>query len=209
MPPPDPIPPPSPPTPRDEGVLRAVDAFLAGDESAAHELLPHVYNELRKVARNVMGPAADGTLSPTVLVHEAFVKLSGRSDLAFESPAAFYSFTAKVMRSALVDHARASNTKKRGGDAKRAGTVSDLPDDNNAIAHADASTILTLNDALDELAALSERRARVVELRFFAGLQESQIAEMLGVSRMTVSSDWRFARAWLSKKIAGPQSDTA
>lgn len=193
----------SQPESTDAGVLRAVNAFLAGDESAAHELLPHVYNELRHVARGVMGPAADGTLSPTVLVHEAFVKLSGRSDLTFESPAAFYAFTAKVMRSAIVDHARATNTKKRGGDAKRAGTVSDLP----ALEHADASTILTLNAALDELASLSQRRAKVVELRFFAGLQEAQVADMLGISRQTASSDWRFARAWLAKKIAGAKTD--
>lgn len=197
--PPDPTTPPSP----DDAVLRAVEAFLAGDESAAHELLPHVYNELRQVARGLMGPAADGTLSPTVLVHEAFVKLSGRSDLTFESPAAFYAFTAKVMRSAIVDHARASKAQKRGGQSKRAGTVSDLP----ALEHADASTILTLNAALDELATLSQRPAKVVELRFFAGLQETQIATMLGVSRMTVSSDWRFARAWLAKKLKDNSED--
>ncbi|MFK7884052.1 MAG: ECF-type sigma factor [Phycisphaerales bacterium] len=180
------------------GVLRAVEAFLAGDESAAIELLPHVYEELRKVARGVMGPGAGGTISPTVLVHEAFVKLSGRTDLKFESSAAFYSFTAKVMRSALVDHARASKAKRRGGDGHRIGTVSGLAD----IGVTDAATILSLNNALDELGELSERRARVVELRFFAGLQEAQIAGMLGVSRTTVSSDWRFARAWLLKKLA-------
>lgn len=187
------------PQPRavDDRVLRAVEAFLGGDESAASELLPLVYDELRQVARGVMGNAIDGTVSPTVLVHEAFVKLSGRSDLVFESPAAFYGFTAKVMRSAMVDHARANRAKRRGGDARRVGTVSGLA----GIELTDAATILSLNAALDELASLSERRARVVDLRFFAGLQESQIAEMLGVSRTTVSSDWRFARAWLLKRL--------
>lgn len=185
----------------DARILQAVEAFLAGDESAAHELLPHVYEELRRVARHVMGRTLDGTVSPTVLVHEAFVKLSGREDLSFASPAAFYSFTAKVMRSVMVDHARASGAQKRGGGRARR-TISGLAD----IEPTDAATILSLNAALDELAASSERRARVVELRFFAGLDEKQVSDILGVSRATVSSDWRFARAWLLKKLAEPKA---
>lgn len=177
--------------------MRAVDAFLGGDESAAHDLLPHVYNELRNVARGVLGKSLDGTVSPTVLVHEAFLKLSGRSDLDFSSPGSFYSFTAKVMRSVLVDHARVARRRKTKG------TVSGLADIHlGQMLAEDATTILALNKALDELAGLSERRARVVELRFFAGIQESQIAELLGVSRTTISTDWRFARAWLLKRMA-------
>lgn len=180
-------------------ILRAVEAFLGGDESAAQDLLPHIYAELRRIARGVLGQGAGGgTLSPTVLVHEAFVKLSGRSDLSFASPGAFYSLTAKVMRSVLVDHARAARAQRRGGDARRAGTISGLAD----IAADDADTILSLHSALTELSALSERRARVVELRFFAGLPEDQIAEILDVSRTTVSSDWRFARAWLMRRLS-------
>lgn len=182
----------------DARILQAMEAFLAGDETAAHDLLPHVYDELRRVARHVMGRTLDGTVSPTVLVHEAFVKLSGRENLSFASPAAFYSFTAKVMRSVLVDHARASGSAKRGGGRRSARTISGLAD----IEPTDAGTILSLNAALDELSRLSERRARVVELRFFAGLDENQVADILGVSRATVSSDWRFARAWLLKKLA-------
>jgi RNA polymerase sigma factor (TIGR02999 family) len=182
----------------DPEVLRAVEAFLGGDESAAHELLPHVYDELRGVARGVLGRTMDGTVSPTVLVHEAFLKLSGRSDLEFGSARAFYGFTAKVMRSVLIDHARAAG--RRGKPEKSAGGLADPQ--RGGIREDDAATILALNDALNELSALSDRRARVVELRFFAGVPEQEIAELLGVSRTTVSTDWRFARAWLLKRMA-------
>lgn len=193
-------------------VLRAAEAFVAGDASVAGELLPHVYGELRRLAGGVIGGpmhgTIHGTISPTVLVHEAFLKLSGRSDLSFASPAAFYAFTASVMRSVLVDHARAARAHKRGGGGGRLSLTGVLAREDGAIAPgreadpaADAETILALHEALAELAALSERRARVVELRFFAGLSEAQVAEVLGVSRATASSDWRFARAWVLKRM--------
>ncbi|MCA9278608.1 MAG: ECF-type sigma factor [Phycisphaerales bacterium] len=180
-----------------QDIFRAIESFLGGDESVARTLLPHVYNELRHIARGMLGGTINGTVCPTVLVHEAFAKLSGRSDLSFASPAAFYSFTARVMRSVLVDHARSANAQRRGGGINKDHTVSGLA----ALNLTDAHTILSLNEALDELAQLSDRKARVVELRFFAGLEEQQIADMLDVSRTTVSSDWRFARAWLLKKM--------
>jgi RNA polymerase sigma factor (TIGR02999 family) len=190
-------------------VLRAAEAFVAGDASVAGELLPHVYGELRRLAGGVIGGplhgTVHGTISPTVLVHEAFLKLSGRSDLRFASPAAFYAFTASVMRSVLVDHARAAKAQKRGAGAGRVTLTGVLASEAGAAAPSnpedDAATILALHEALAELAALSERRARVVELRFFAGLSEAQVAEVLGVSRATASSDWRFARAWVLKRM--------
>jgi RNA polymerase sigma factor (TIGR02999 family) len=187
------------------GILRAAEAFVAGDASVAGELLPHVYAELRRLAYGVVGSTVHGTLSPTVLVHEAFIKLSGRDDLRFASPAAFYAFTASVMRSVLVDHARAAKAQKRGGGAGRVTLTGVLASEQGAVAPSnpedDAATILALHEALAELATLSERRARVVELRFFAGLSEAQVADVLGVSRATASSDWRFARAWVLRRM--------
>ncbi len=191
------------------GILRAAEAFVAGDASVTGELLPHVYAELRRLAHGVVGGpihgTMHGTLSPTVLVHEAFIKLNGRDDLRFASPAAFYAFTASVMRSVLVDHARAAKAQKRGGGAGKVTLTGVLATEQGAVAPSnsedDAATILALHEALAELATLSERRARVVELRFFAGLSEAQVADVLGVSRATASSDWRFARAWVLKRM--------
>ena len=169
------------------------------DDSAAAALLPMVYAELRALAGSYFAAQRpDHTLQPTALVHEAFVRLVGNEDLEFESRGHFFAIAAKAMRNVLADHARRHRALKRGGEGDRARmTLSGIASDSGE-AEFDVADI---DRALDELAALNERQARVVELRFFAGLTIEQIAGLLGVGKRTVDADWQFARAWLRSRL--------
>lgn len=177
-----------------------LEAIGEGEADAAEQLFPVVYEELRRIAGGVFaGERKDHTLEPTALVHEAYIKLVGRAELSFRSRAQFFALAGKVMRLVLVDHARARNAQKRGGDAKRAPTLSGI----GLAPSSDPVDIIALDDALKELEQHDERKCRLVELRFFGGLDEKQAAEVLGVARSTVSADWRTARAWLMTRIDG------
>jgi RNA polymerase sigma-70 factor (ECF subfamily) len=159
--------------------------------------MPLVYNELRRVARRYLrSERPDHTLQPTALVHEAYIRLLGQREIMWQNRAHFFGVAAQLMRRILVDHARAHQAEKRGGHKQK------VPLDEALEYTADKSAeLVALDEALDRLAARDPRQARVVELRFFAGLTEQETAELLGISVRTVKRDWDVARAWLYKEI--------
>lgn len=184
----------------DRDITELIADVRKGNEGAADELFRRVYQELRHLARHYMrNEQRDHTLQPTALVHEAYLRLIEQRKLPGESRAHFFGVAANVMRRILIDHARARRANKRGGrDAK-------VPlDDAPAIALEDPDYLLEVDEALERLAALDPRQARVVELRFFGGLSLDETAEILGVARRTIDRDWRIARGWLRRQLAGP-----
>ena len=159
------------------------------------ENLEQVYEELRGLAHRYLAKPGE-TLQPTALVNEAYLKLAGREGLDVDDREGFVKLAARVMRNIFVDHVRASNAQKRGGNHERV-TLSAVSDDDAAM----DVDILTLDAALDELAALDERKARLVELRFFGGMTETEAANTLGISRTEATRSWRFAKAWLQTRL--------
>lgn len=169
----------------------------AGDARGADALLPLAYDELRRLAAAFFRDQRPGqTLQPTALVHEAYVRLAAQSQGAFVGREHFLATAARAMRQILVDHSRRRGAQKRGGEAERVV----LQDDHGAFAR--DVDLLELNDAIDRLAGFDERKARVVEMRLFAGLSLEEVALALHVSRVTVSSDWRMASAWLATELS-------
>jgi RNA polymerase sigma factor (TIGR02999 family) len=169
---------------------------------AASELLPIVYEELRALAAGVFrDQKAGGTLQPTALVHEVYLKLVDQS-IDWESRRQFFAVAAIAMRTILVDHARRRNAQKRGGDRHRV----PLGDAEKTPSTLDDETVLAIDDALTRLAQLDARKARLVELRFFAGLTGDEAAEALGIARSTASEEWRVARAWLYNELRSDRS---
>lgn len=156
-----------------------------------------LYAELRRLAAGMLrSERAEHTLQPTALVNEAFLKLGEETP---RDRAAFFAAAATAMRRILVDHARSRNRLKRGGSAQRYTlNTGDL----GAESPSDAVDLLALDEALDELVELDARKARLVELRFFAGITIEQAAEALGIARSTATEDWRFTRAWLAKRLS-------
>ena len=146
--------------------------------------------------RYLRGERPGHTLQPTALVHEAFLKLVGQKNADYKSRGHFMAIAAVAMRRILVNHAQKRSAAKRGGGAKRVPLADDL-----AVAESPDLDLVALDEALDRLAERDPRKARVVEQRFFAGMEMSQIAENLGVSLVTVKRDWEFARAWLTREI--------
>jgi RNA polymerase sigma factor (TIGR02999 family) len=182
-----------------DDVTRILGELGRGDESAADRLLPLVYDRLRAIAGAYFkGQPVHHTLQPTALVHEAYLKLVDRPEAGFRDRAHFLAVCAVAMRRILVDHAREKAAQRRGGDWKRV-TLSGI--DSGAGETARSIDVLALDEALDRLARLSERQARVVECRFFAGMSVAEVAERLGVSARTVADDWRMARAWLHSQL--------
>ena len=180
-------------------VTRILHAIEDGDSKAASELLPLVYDELRRVAqRRMAGERQAHTLDATALVHEAYLKLVGQEDseLRWANRAHFFAAAAEAMRRILVDHARSKARLKRGGDIRRLSlSVAEL--DNEQC----GAEILSLDDALRRLEEQDERMARIVSLRFFAGLSVEDTAGVLDVSPRTVKREWSLARAWLFREL--------
>lgn len=167
------------------------------DRAYAERLFGMVYAELRRVAAGYLKrERANHTLQPTALVHEAYLKLANQHSAEWKDSAHFAAVAAECMRRILVDHARRKNSLKRGSGQVLQLTLSDAPGDGPAV------DLIELEDALNELATLSERQARIVELRFFGGLTVEEIARVLEVSYATVKADWRVARAWLGSRLA-------
>ncbi len=167
-----------------------------GDRDAASELLPLVYRELRQLASGYLtDERANHTLQPTALVHEAYIRLIGRTG-DWKNRAHFLAASATALLRVLVDHARGRRTTKRGGGATLVSLNSGIAD----ITRQDVQ-VLELNELLEQLANLSERMAKIVELRFFAGMTIPEAAEALGVSTTVVDDDWAMARAWLASRI--------
>lgn len=166
----------------------------AGQEAWEH-VLPVVYDQLKAVARKVAGPGSDSaTITPTALVHDAWAKLSSAADFEVTDREHFFAIAAVTMRRVLVDAARRKGAEKRGGGRHQI-TMTDVATESAAV------DLVELDEALDELEALSPRQARTVELRFFAGLTVPEVADCLGISVATVEADWRLARAWLGRRL--------
>jgi RNA polymerase sigma-70 factor, ECF subfamily len=177
------------------------------DDASLRDLLPLVYEELRALAAHYLSAPGEQalTLQPTALVHEAYMKL-GSADKRWSGRDHFMAVASTAMRQVLVDHARRRRTAKRGSDRPRADiTIDGLSHDGTA---AHAVVVLEMHDLLTQLAQLDARAARVAEMRLFGGMEQEQIARVLDISRMTVSTDWRFARAWLASR-AGTEGGAA
>ena len=172
--------------------------FKKGSKDAQDQLIPLVYKELRRIAgAHLRREAANHSLQPTALVHEAYLRLVGITEIDWQSRAHFFSVASTVMRRILVDHARANRAGKRGG-----GEDTILLDEGLVPSASRAPEILALDDALQQLALLDERQAKIVEMRFFAGMTEEETGNVLGISARTVKRDWRIAKAWLFKELA-------
>lgn len=178
---------------------RLLQAIGRGDAGATDSLLPLVYDELRRRAGQLMAvQRAEHTLQPTALIHEAFLRLIDRDDLHVESRLHFFNIASKAMRHVLADHARARAAAKRGGDALRV----TLDDASNPGA-LDAADVVAIDEALEGLVRVDPELARIVELRFFGGLEHAEVATVLGTSLRSVERGWRVARAWLANAIGG------
>jgi RNA polymerase sigma factor (TIGR02999 family) len=177
-----------------------------GDGSASEQLFPLVYDELRRLAAHYMAQqSAAHTLQATALVHEAWVKLIDVEAAQISDRAHFFRLAATAMRSILVDHARSKGRGKRGGDRQRVALDGggDALEQAEGVAHHE---LVDLDESLERLEAVDEQLARIVELRFFAGLTAAESAEVLGVSARTVERGWRTARAWLGSDLGRPPS---
>lgn len=189
--------------PTNPGIQRQATAILtritSGDDADSAILSELLYDELKSLARQLMNAErADHTLQPTALVHEVFLRLINTEEVNVNSKDHFMMLAAQVMRRVLIDHARASKRIKRGGEYSRVPLTLADPESNEPIS---PETLLSIDEALKKLRELDERKARLVELRFFAGLDEESAARALGIARSTASSDWRFARAWLLRQL--------
>jgi RNA polymerase sigma factor (TIGR02999 family) len=178
-----------------------LDRAAQGDSEAADELLPIVYEELRKLAAARMaGESETSTLQPTALVHEAWLRLVGSGEHSWKNRSHFFGAAAEAMRRILIDRARRRHALKRGAGVQRI----DLEGVDVAIA-ADDELLLAVNEALEKLAVHDPRSAQVVKLRFYAGLDYAEAAEVLGVSERSAKRCWTFARAWLYRQLSRTQ----
>jgi RNA polymerase sigma factor (TIGR02999 family) len=177
-------------------VTRLLEAMQHGDDQAGGALLEQVYAELRQLARVKMAREQPGhTLQATALVHEAWLRLG---DQSFENRAHFFSAAAEAMRRILIDSARRKLAARHGGDLQR----TELDSINVPAAAPDKSDeLLALDEALQELSAVDERKAQLIKLRYFVGLESSEAAEVLGISKATADRDWAYARAWLHERL--------
>lgn len=186
-------------------VTRLLEAAGDGDRRASEELLPLVYEELRRLAAAQLAREPSGhTLQPTALVHEAYLKLIGGAEIKWEGRRQFFCAAATAMRRILVDRARRVRAEKHGGDRKREPLADDTPviDEPTPSPGEAPVNLLGLHDALSRLEARDTRQAEVVLLRYFAGLTVEETAAALGVSPATVKNDWMYARAWLRRELS-------
>jgi len=173
-------------------------AWNAGDQAALDKLVPLVYGELRRLARRYMNRESPGhLLQTTALVNEAYMRLIDADQVKWQNRAHFFAISARVMRRILVDFARRGNKLKRGGNA-----IEVSFDEALVVSANRGPDLVAIDDALATLAALDPRQSQVVELRFFGGLKDEEIAEVLKVSHGTVRRDWRLARAWLHRELS-------
>jgi RNA polymerase sigma factor (TIGR02999 family) len=184
--------------PLSQQITRWLGHWRDGDSQARDQLFAVVHPELRRIAARVLQhERPDHTLEPNALVNELCVRLMGAGPLTFQDRAHFFAIAAQTMRRILIDHARARVADKRGGVQHRVSLSA--VDGWNPVVHNE--DILVLDEALTKLAKADPRAAKVVELRFFGGLGEEEIAEALGVSTITVKRDWKAARAWLISRL--------
>lgn len=179
-----------------QNVTQLLIAWEHGDKAAGDELMPLVYGQLRRIARNrLRGEFASQTLQTTDLINEAYVRLVEQS-VDWQSRAHFFGIAARLMRQILVDKARARHAQKRGGDQQQV-SLTDVDAELKQ-----GSDLLALHEALESLAKVDPKRSEIVELRFFGGLTIEETAEVMGVSAPTIERSWRAARAWLQTEMA-------
>ncbi|HWK11291.1 MAG TPA: sigma-70 family RNA polymerase sigma factor [Vicinamibacterales bacterium] len=178
-------------------VTRLLTRWKDGDEAALQQLVPLVHEELRRLARRDMAGEQRGhTLQPTALVNEAYLRLVDLKQMQWQNRAHFFAMASRLMRRILVDFARSRGYQKRGGGAKQVSFTDALE-----MAEAPPTDVVALDEALDALAHVDERKSRIVELRFFGGLSIDETAEVLNISRETVKRDWTFAKMWLLRHL--------
>ena len=177
-------------------ITRYLRRIEAGDRSAVEDLLPHIYADLKSIADGVFRGQPGSTLQPTVLVHDAYLRLVG-SESGWVDRAHFFRVAAMAMRQLLTDHARKRRTTKRGGDHERVELDPEIATDENP----GSIDAIALDDVLTKLEALDERQARIVEMRFLAGLTVEEIATALKVSERSIYKRWKLARAWLFREL--------
>jgi RNA polymerase sigma factor (TIGR02999 family) len=183
-------------------VTRLLRAWNEGDAAALERLTPLVHQELRRLAHRHLARERGGhTLQTSALVNEAYLRLVDAGRVNWQDRAHFFGVSARLMRQILVDFARSRHSLKRGGAVSVVG-LEDTPDQGLNIARTRGAELIALDDALKLLATLNQRQSQVVELRFFGGLSEAEIAEVLRVSERTVRADWRVARAWLQRELS-------
>ena len=181
-----------------EGITQLLIDWGDGDQAALEKLMPLVYSELRRLASNYLRRERAGhTLQPTALVNEAYLKLIDQRNAKWQNRAHFFGISAQLMRRILVDHARQHQAGKRGGSDQQRVSITNV----EKLANEPEVDLLALNEALDELARMDPQQGRIVELKFFGGLQIDEIAEVLGIGHATVERDWKMARAWLRRQL--------
>jgi len=182
-----------------ESISGLLKAWSDGDLQARDTLLPLVYAELRRqAARYLRHERPDHTLQPTALVNEAYLKLAQQDRITWKNRAHFFGIAAQAMRRILVDHAREHRSAKRPGSALRVAF-----DDRVGAARPPECEVLLLDQALQELAVKDPRQAQIVEFRYFAGMSEQEVSDVLAVSRSTITREWQTARAWLYRRMMG------
>jgi RNA polymerase sigma factor (TIGR02999 family) len=186
-------------------VTRLLVDWREGDQTAFDRLLPLVYDELHRMAAHYMrGERPGHTLQTSALVNEVYLRLADYKQMQWQDRAHFFAVAAQAMRRILIDFARARQNLKRGGGAERVSL-----DEALVVTPAGGTDLLALDEALGRLDKLNPRQARMVELRYFGGLSEEELAEVLGVTTRTVRRDWSLARAWLYRELSGRSNDDA
>lgn len=181
----------------EENITRILRDLSAGDERAADQLLPFVYDELRRLAAAYFArERRDHTLQPTALVHEAYLRLIDQRAVEWQNRAHFFGVAANMMRRILVDHARARRTEKHGGNQTRI-----VLDKVVSFTQKNEVDLVAIDEALEVLAELDQTQSRIIELRFFGGLTIEETAEVLGISPATVKREWAMAKAWLYERL--------
>ena len=184
-------------------ITQLLAAWREGNQAALDELYPLVYDELHRLARRYMSRERKGhTLQTTALINEAYVRLVDQRNVQWANRSHFFAISAQIMRRILIDHARRHAYAKRGGGARQVSL-----DETATVIHEDLAEFLRLDEALKSLAEVDPRRSQVVELKYFGGLNNDEIAGVLKISKNTVIRDWNMARAWLHSQLAGSASN--
>lgn len=183
-------------------VTLLLERWHSGDPTALDELMPLIYNELRKLGQaNLRRKSQAGVLQPTALVHEAWVKLSSKQEVPFRCRGEFFALASRVMRGILVDQCRRQRAAKRGGNKI------EIPlDDVSPAQRPTVFEFLVLDDALTRLASIKPRYSEIIEMRFLGGLTMQEVANVLRVSKATAEREWNFARLWLARELGAPPS---
>lgn len=185
-------------------VTQLLQEWANGDQAALEELVPLVYDELRRLASRYMRRERQGhTLQTSALINEAYLRLVDQKNVKWHNRSHFYGVAAQVMRHILVDHARSRSRAKRGGGFQ----IESL--DEQAVITSEAAEVLALDEALKKLAEMDERKSQIVEMKFFGGLTTEEVAEVLNITSRTVEREWRKAKAWLNRAIVKGEMNEA